>query len=142
MIKQTSDNVLVYRPGRRSHKTVKKYYIEWRNNQSPSLPLRCDIPECCFHTKPLEWNGKEIKLILDHINGVCGDNRPPNLRLLCPNCNSQQLTHGGGNKGKTEQHAGGFSVLSHDNKKNYVLPVETAKFIISTNEIKILIDRE
>lgn len=35
------------------------------------------------------WNGKEIKMQLDHRNGKSNDNRLPNLRLLCPNCHSQ-----------------------------------------------------
>jgi Zn finger protein HypA/HybF involved in hydrogenase expression len=38
------------------------------------------------------WNGKEIKMVLDHINGVNDDNRIDNLQMLCPNCNSQQAT--------------------------------------------------
>jgi hypothetical protein len=44
-----------------------------------------------------EWNGKPLVLILDHINGVHNDNRLDNLRLLCPNCNSQQDTCAGKN---------------------------------------------
>lgn len=43
------------------------------------------------------WNGKSIVLVLDHINGVNNDNRIENLRLLCPNCNSQTLTFSGRN---------------------------------------------
>jgi len=39
-----------------------------------------------------EWNGKEIVMVLDHINGTNNDNRLKNLRMLCPNCNSQQTT--------------------------------------------------
>jgi hypothetical protein len=41
------------------------------------------------------WRGREMHLILDHINGVNNDNRLENLRLLCPNCNATLDTHGG-----------------------------------------------
>lgn len=46
--------------------------------------------------KPI-WNKKKLVLVLDHINGINNDNRLENLRLLCPNCNSQQLTFAGRN---------------------------------------------
>lgn len=38
------------------------------------------------------WDNKKLVLILDHINGVNNDHRKENLRLLCPNCNSQTST--------------------------------------------------
>ena len=44
-----------------------------------------------------EWNGKKLVLVLDHINGIHNDNRIDNLRLLCPNCNSQTDTFAGKN---------------------------------------------
>ena len=72
----------------------------------------------------------ELKLILDHKNGVSGDNRPSNLQFLCPNCNSQQTSHGGGNKGKVEQREGGFAKVRNDGKKDYTLPAETGKYKI------------
>lgn len=45
-----------------------------------------------------KWNGKDISLHLDHINGINDDNRISNLRLLCPNCHSQTPTYAGKNK--------------------------------------------
>lgn len=41
------------------------------------------------------WNGKSLVLVLDHINGINDDYRLENLRLLCPNCNSQTDTFSG-----------------------------------------------
>jgi hypothetical protein len=53
--------------------------------------------ECCLcHLSP-EWEGKKLIMVLDHINGVHNDNRLENLRLLCPNCNSQTSTFCGKN---------------------------------------------
>lgn len=138
MAKQlTQDEVLRYQKGRRSQKTVRRHYIKWRSQQNPPIPLRCDEPSCIYHHEPLVWNGKELKLILDHKNGVHGDNRPKNLQFLCPNCNSQQPTHGGGNKGKVEQSDGGYAKIRTDGKKDYVLPAEGGSYKMTGGQVKL-----
>lgn len=42
-----------------------------------------------------EWRGRQMALILDHINGVATDNRIENLRVVCPNCAATLDTHCG-----------------------------------------------
>ena len=46
------------------------------------------------------WQGEPLVMILDHMNGDTFDYRIENLRLLCPNCNTQQKTFAGRNKGR------------------------------------------
>lgn len=43
------------------------------------------------------WNGENLTLQLDHINGNSCDNRLENLRFLCPNCHTQTSTFCGRN---------------------------------------------
>jgi len=50
---------------------------------------------CASCGQDATWNGKPLVLVLDHINGINNDNRIENLRLLCPNCNSQTGTFAG-----------------------------------------------
>lgn len=52
----------------------------------------------CCHIA--EWNGKSIVLEIDHIDGNSENNRPENLRFICPNCHSQTDTYKGKNVGK------------------------------------------
>lgn len=46
------------------------------------------------------WNYKSIVFILDHIDGDPYNNKRENLRLICPNCDSQLDTYKSKNKGK------------------------------------------
>ena len=43
-------------------------------------------------------NGKKLVFVLDHIDGDCANNRRENLRMICPNCDSQLDTFKSKNK--------------------------------------------
>jgi hypothetical protein len=137
-IKRKQENVLVYRNGKRKGMIVRRQYMEWRRQQAPSLLERCDNPECQFHSGALEWNGRPFKLILDHINGNNTDNRSTNLRLLCPNCDSQNsITRGGANRGRIEKSDGGFAIVTNG-RRDYILPAESGHYALSGQEIDLV----
>lgn len=140
-MKLRQSDVLVYRRGRRQS-TVRRHFEEWRAQQSPPISIRCDNRVCVFHSTEPVWNGTKLKLVLDHKNGVSGDNRPNNLQLLCPNCAHQLGTHGGGNKGKVEQDVGGFAHLRRDGKRDYTLPAEPGHFKVTGAEVKLITSRK
>ena len=114
---------LIFRPQDVNRATIRRHYERWR--QERGLPTRCDIPECVFHTADLVWNGKIFKPILDHISGNRLDNRPENLRFLCPNCESQLSTRGGANKGRVSDVGDGkFTLISKGGKRDSHIFVE------------------
>ena len=50
------------------------------------------------------WNNKELHFILDHIDGDASNNWENNLRLICPNCDSQLDTYKSRNKNSARTH--------------------------------------
>lgn len=68
------------------HSSGRRYLLETRGN-------KCEI--CGLK----EWNNNFIIMIVDHIDGNSSNNMVSNLRLVCPNCDSQLPTYKGRNKG-------------------------------------------
>ena len=70
---------------------------EYLNNsvpmQSDKLKIRLIkegmLEEKCYECGMDEWQGEEMPLQLNHINGDNENNSLKNLNLLCPNCHAQ-----------------------------------------------------
>lgn len=60
-----------------------------------------------------------LPLELDHINGNRHDNRLMNLRVLCPNCHSLQITHRGANRKRPGGEIGIRAPLKMVSRKGY-----------------------
>ena len=84
-IKRTRENVFC-KDSTADQKTLRSWY------KKENIEYKCKI--CGL--EPF-WNGKELSLTLDHINGHNKDNRLENLRWVCPNCDRQLDTFGSKN---------------------------------------------
>ena len=85
-IKRTEENVFIEN-STASQATLRRWY-----KKGEYTPYICSI---CGQ-EPI-WQGKDLTLILDHINGSNHDDRLENLRWVCPNCNQQLDTTNGKN---------------------------------------------
>lgn len=55
---------------------------------------------CALCKGPQKWMGNLLTFILDHVDGDAKNNARDNLRLVCPNCESQLETSKGKNRGR------------------------------------------
>ena len=91
-VKRNPSNVFVEN-STADQKTLRKYYREGEYTDY----------KCAVCGQEPFWNGKELTLILDHINGHNKDDRLENLRWVCPNCNQQLDTTNGKNVKKLKE---------------------------------------
>lgn len=85
-IKRSEENIFIEN-STASQKVLREWYK--KANYSPYI--------CAICGQEPFWNGKELTLTLDHINGVNNDDRLENLRWVCPNCDRQLDTFGSKN---------------------------------------------
>lgn len=67
-------------------KALKPFILDEQNHQ------------CAICNMKDNWNNKLIIFVLDHIDGNAANNKRENLRLVCPNCDSQLDTYKSKNK--------------------------------------------
>lgn len=91
-VKEVLKESLLCENSEHTRAVVRKYILK-----NKLLDYKCS---CCGIS---EWQGKELSLELDHINGINNDHRLENLRFLCPNCHSQTVTYGSKNATFTEK---------------------------------------
>ena len=105
-ITRTEENVFC-KDSTATQATLRRWFVK-----GEYIPYQCD---CCGIS---EWQGKELALQLDHINGDNHDNRLENLHWLCPNCHSQTDTFCG--KHLKKNHATSQGIIK-DLPKNYCI---------------------
>lgn len=68
--------------------TYARHHIKKRIREQNLIKYECGI--CGIGNI---WCGKELILVLDHINGKNDDHRVSNMRFVCSNCDSQLPTY-------------------------------------------------
>ena len=100
-----ADNSLAW--GVQNMGCYKKYFLEEQDH-------KCAI---CGMTD--SWQGRPLVFVLDHIDGNADNNNRDNLRLICPNCDSQLSTFKSKNKHSARAKHRNIKVIKiNDNAEN------------------------
>ena len=78
------------------------------NNQQAKFLFQEQNGKCSICGIETFWNNKVLVFICDHIDGNSDNNKRNNLRMVCPNCDSQLPTYKSRNKNS-----------KRTNRKNY-----------------------
>lgn len=78
----------------RANYSPKPFYIDFLKEQDNKCAICGCLPE---------HNGKTLRFVIDHIDGDASNNKRENLRLVCPNCDSQLPTFKSKNKYSTRR---------------------------------------
>ena len=137
-MQRNEDNIFI-KNSTANQSTLRKWYLKGNYSE-----YKCSI---CGQ-EPF-WNGKELTLILDHINGINNDDRLENLHWVCPNCNQQLDTTNGKNPNR-KNHAKKYYCIDcgkeisygsercqECNSKYHTIPIE--EMVITREELKQLI---
>lgn len=83
-----------------TNNTIRNWFIKFYGNNCMLCGVDAD-----------NWQGKPITLIVDHINGDCQNQSLDNVRIVCPNCDSQLDTYKAKNKGRSTR---GYHIVQHN----------------------------
>lgn len=97
------------------------------------VPEECE--ECGVGSS---WRGRPLTLHVDRVNGDFLDNRPPNLRMLCPNCHSQTDTYAGRNRNSPSPIDQSRSPVAPGPTPDGALPLKEAEEVVRRVEAVLL----